>query len=186
VLLGGDADLTHRFQAEHRLLRPDLSRLLAAADHVGTMAPERAVEQLRSVHRFLAEELLPHEDAEEHELYPVLDRVLGGDDPTGTMIRAHVEIRHLIRRLGRIIAEIGPEGPDAEERREARRLLYGLHAVLVLHFAQEDEGYLSLADDPPPASGPSAPPGWDGRPSSADGPEGILEGEKSTVSGGQS
>jgi hypothetical protein len=25
--------------------------------------------------------------------------------------------------------------------------LYGLHAILTLHFTQEDEGYLSLADD---------------------------------------
>jgi hypothetical protein len=30
---------------------------------------------------------------------------------------------------------------------ELRRLLYGLHAVLQLHFAQEDESYLSLAED---------------------------------------
>ena len=25
-------------------------------------------------------------------------------------------------------------------------MLYGLHAILRLHFAQEDEGYLSLAE----------------------------------------
>ena len=33
----------------------------------------------------------------------------------------------------------------------------GLHAILQLHFAQEDEGYLSLADDEPAAAG-IAPP----------------------------
>ena len=185
VLLGRDAALTHRFRAEHRVLRPDLARLLEVADHLGSVDPERALDQLRWVHRFLAEDLLPHEDAEEHELYPVLDRVLGGDDPTGTMIRAHVEIRHLVRRLGGLIAEIGPEGPDAEDRRELRRVLYGLHAVLVLHFAQEDEGYLSLADEPPPASGPSAPPGRDGRPSPMEGRDAMLDREESTVPGGQ-
>ena len=147
-LQGPDADLTHRFRAEHGLLRPDLGRLLEVADCLDSEPPARALERLRAVHRFLAGELQPHEDAEERELYPVLDRVLGGDDPTGTMIRAHVEIRHLIRRLGRLVDEIGPEGPDAEDGRELRRVLYGLHAVLVLHFAQEDEGYLSLADEP--------------------------------------
>jgi hypothetical protein len=36
--------------------------------------------------------------------------------------------------------------------RALRRLLYGLHAILQLHFAQEDEGYLSLADDETPAA----------------------------------
>ena len=145
---GPDAELTHRFRAEHRTLRPDLGRILEVADALGTDPPARAIDQLRSIHRFLADDLQPHEDAEERELYPVLDRVLGGDDPTGTMIRAHVEIRHLIRRLGRLLEEVGPGGPDAEDVPELRRVLYGLHAVLVLHFAQEDEGYLSLADDP--------------------------------------
>ena len=29
-----------------------------------------------------------------------------------------------------------------------RSLLYGLHAILKLHTAQEDENYLSLADEP--------------------------------------
>ena len=32
---------------------------------------------------------------------------------------------------------------------ELRRLLYGLHAILRLHFAQEEEeGYFSLLDEP--------------------------------------
>ena len=35
---------------------------------------------------------------------------------------------------------------------EMRRLLYGLHAILRLHFAQEEEGYLSLAEPEPSAS----------------------------------
>jgi len=41
---------------------------------------------------------------------------------------------------------------DEEDLVELRRLLYGLHAILRLHFAQEDEGYLSLADDETPAA----------------------------------
>ena len=35
-----------------------------------------------------------------------------------------------------------------DELLELRRVLYGLHAILELHFAQEDEGYLSLVDEP--------------------------------------
>ena len=71
--------------------------------------------------------------------------VLGGQDPTGPMSRAHVEIAHMIRRFGRILDDI--EVPDADDLLELRQLLYGLYAILRLHFAQEDEGYLSLADD---------------------------------------
>ena len=46
-----------------------------------------------------------------------------------------------------MINELDPVGPDNDDVIELRRLLYGLHAILQLHFAQEDEGYLSLADD---------------------------------------
>ena len=34
--------------------------------------------------------------------------------------------------------------PTAADIMELRRLLYGLHAILRLHTAQEDEAYLSL------------------------------------------
>jgi hypothetical protein len=40
-----------------------------------------------------------------------------------------------------------PDGPDADDQRELRRVLYGLHATLKLHFAQEDESYLALIDE---------------------------------------
>ena len=65
-----------------------------------------------------------------------------------TMSTAHVEITHQIRRLGQLIDEIGPNGLDEVDITELRSLLYGLHAILKLHTAQEDENYLSLADDP--------------------------------------
>ena len=65
------------------------------------------------------------------------------------MSRTHVEIGHHIRRLGRLLDQLPPEGPDRTTCTEMRRLLYGLHAILRLHFAQEDEGYLSLAEPDP-------------------------------------
>jgi hypothetical protein len=51
-----------------------------------------------------------------------------------------------------VLDGVQPAGPDAGEITELRSLLYGLYAVLQLHFAQEDEGYLSLVDDPPAPS----------------------------------
>jgi hypothetical protein len=101
---------------------------------------------LRTVQRFLVDDLLPHEQAEDSQLYPVFDRILGGSDPTGTMSRAHVEIAHLIRRISHLIDDVDPTTPDPEDLLELRRSLYGLHAILLLHFAQEDEGYLSLIE----------------------------------------
>jgi hypothetical protein len=62
------------------------------------------------------------------------------------MSRAHAEIAHLTRLLGGVLADLGPAGPEAEDRIELRRILYGVHAILRLHFAQEEEPYLSLLD----------------------------------------
>ncbi len=146
-----DAALTRRFQGEHQAIRADLDRLRAAADNLGRIDPAQAIAQIRQVHRLLTEEVQPHEQAEQEVLYPALDRLLGGADPTGPMSRAHVEITHQIRRLGQLLDDIGPDGPDSEDISELRRLLYGLHAVLRLHTAQEEESYFSLADDTTPA-----------------------------------
>jgi hypothetical protein len=142
-----EAALARRFSAEHTTLRPDVARVRDVADQLDVAHPAESIAAVRDVHRFLVEELDPHEQAVDRVLYPVLARVLGGNDPTATMSRAHVEISHLIRRLGRVLDGIAPEGPDIGDIVELRRLLYGLHAILQLHFAQEDEGYLSLVDD---------------------------------------
>ena len=146
-LTAEETALARRFSSEHQTLRPDLAKIRDVADHLDGARPLESIAMLREVQRFLVEELDPHEQAEDHDLYPVLARVLGGNDPTATMSRAHAEISHLIRRIGRVLDDLDPAGPDEEDITELRRLLYGLHAILRLHFAQEDEGYLSLADD---------------------------------------
>ena len=148
--------LARRFSAEHRALRPELDQLRTAADDLGSAPLDEAMAEVRRVHRFLAEDLLPHEEAEDRALYPAVAEVLGGTDPTGSMSRTHVEIGHHIRRLGRLLDQIPASGPDEEDLMELRRLLYGLHAILRLHFAQEDEGYLSLAQ--PEGDGPDRTP----------------------------
>jgi hypothetical protein len=142
-----DTALTRRFQVEHRAIRADVERLRTAADSLGTADLNEAMGQVRQAHRLLVEEIGPHETAEQEILYPALDRLLGGSDPTGPMTRAHVEIAHQIRRLGHLLDDIGPDGPDEEDTSELRSLLYGLHAVLRLHTAQEEESYLSLSED---------------------------------------
>jgi hypothetical protein len=147
-LMDEDAELARRFSAEHRTLLPDIVRVREAAEGLGSLPPVQALALVRDVHRFLAEDLEPHEVAEDAELYPVLARVLGGADPTGAMSRTHVEISHFIRRIGHLVDDIDLDAPDAaDDIAELRRLLYGLHAILELHFAQEDEGFFSLADE---------------------------------------
>ena len=82
---GEDAALTRQFSAEHAVLRPDLARIRTVADALDPSHPGESLAMLSDLHRFLTEELGPHEAAEDAILYPVLARALGGNDPTGTM-----------------------------------------------------------------------------------------------------
>jgi heavy metal translocating P-type ATPase len=147
-----DTALARRFSDEHQSIRAAIEEVRAAADALGAAPAAEAVARVRAAHRTLVDEVEPHEAAEQHELYPALDRLLGGTDPTATMSRAHAEISHQIRRLGQLLDDIGTGEPDQVDIADLRGLLYGLHAILRLHTAQEDESYLSLAEE-------AAPPG---------------------------
>jgi heavy metal translocating P-type ATPase len=141
-----DADavaLLCRFDQEHAELRPPLENIRAIADALA--ATPEALERLRDVHRFLVGRLMPHERAEESRLYPVVARALGGTEATATMSRAHAEIERLVRRLGRHLDLADEGGLRPDQLDDLKACLYGLHAVLTLHFAQEEEAYFSLA-----------------------------------------
>ncbi|HEY1323389.1 MAG TPA: heavy metal translocating P-type ATPase, partial [Streptosporangiaceae bacterium] len=144
-----DAALTRRFRAEHQVIRGDIEQLRAAADALTTdpLAAPAAMARVRQAHALLTGEIWAHESAEEKDLYPALNRLLGGTDPTAPMSRAHAEIAYQIARLGRLIADIGDRVPDQTDVADLRGTLYGLHAILRLHTVQEDEAYLSLGDD---------------------------------------
>jgi hypothetical protein len=47
----------------------------------------------------------------------------------------------------RQMADLPPAGPEPADIRDLRRTLYGLHAILRLHFDQEEELYVSLEPD---------------------------------------
>ena len=70
--------------------------------------------------------------------------MLKDEDPTGPLVQTHHEIRRLARLFGRMVAQLPADGPRPEEIRDLRRALYGLHAILTLHFAQEEELYSLL------------------------------------------
>ena len=149
-LSASDSALARRFSGEHESIRADIEELRSVADALGAVPPAEAIARVRAAHKTLVDEVEPHEAAEQRELYPALNRLLGGADPTATMSRAHAEISHQIRRLGQLLDDIGPSEPDQVDIADLRGLLYGLHAILRLHTAQEDESYLSLAEEPAP------------------------------------
>ena len=149
--LGGDGGLAHKrpeaqalaqgLASTHRALRPYVGDLAALAARLDTLSPGEARVQLERTREILERELLPHEREEQQTAYPLLANMLGQEDPTGPLIQTHHEIHRLTRLFGRLVAQLPAEGPGAEDLRDLRRVLYGLHAILQLHFAQEEELY---------------------------------------------
>ncbi|OBH08629.1 heavy metal translocating P-type ATPase [Mycobacterium sp. E3247] len=147
--------LLRRFDAEHDELRDAVDLLRDAADRLADGADEPAMEAVRHAHTVLTERIIPHERAEESELYPALAHPLGTSEATAPMSRTHAEIQRLSDRIGAHLAlaqSSGGIGPDQVD--DLLACLYGLHALLRLHFLQEEESYFTLAEDEP---GPSRP-----------------------------
>ncbi len=140
--------MLHRFSIEHDQLRDALGLLRDVADKLTSGADETTLSSLTAVHRLLSDRILPHEHAEEVELYPALARPLGNSEATATMSRAHAEIQRLADRVGTHVALAQAAGAiRADQVNDLLTCLYGLYALLRLHFVQEEENYFVLADD---------------------------------------
>jgi heavy metal translocating P-type ATPase len=133
--------LAQGLAAAHRSLRPWVGELAALAARLDSLPAPEARHELERVRELLERELLPHERDEQEAAYPLLGEMLKDEDPTGPLIQTHHEIRRLARLYGRLVAQLPPEGPRPEDFRDLRRALYGMHAILTLHFAQEEELY---------------------------------------------
>lgn len=142
--------LLRRFDAEHDELRGAVDLLRAAADRLAAAADPSALEAISQAHAVLTERIIPHERAEETQLYPALAHPLGTRDATAPMSRTHAEIQRLSDRIGAHLALAHSGGailPDQVD--DLLACLYGLHALLRLHFLQEEESYFTLAEDQP-------------------------------------
>ncbi len=114
------------------------------ADETGALARLRAADDL------LESTILPHEHAEEALLYPALAKPLGSKEATVTMSRMHVEIDRLARRVHAHRLRADRYGHiTSDQRRDVIATLYGLHALLRLHFSQEEQSYFALASPEP-------------------------------------
>ena len=137
--------LTDPLRARHRELVAKVDELRAAAAGAGDL--DRAAVHARVARSlaFLDEELLPHARVEEESLYPLVERTLGSPGCTTTMRRDHVEIARMTEALRFLEARLR-NNPTRDTIEAVRRLLYGLHAVVMLHFAKEEELYLPILD----------------------------------------
>ncbi|MGO9040201.1 MAG: heavy metal translocating P-type ATPase [Mycobacterium sp.] len=142
--------MLRRFDAEHDQLRDAVGQLRDAADRLAAAPDESALQAISRAHALLTERILPHERAEETQLYPALARSLGTSEATATMSRTHAEIQRLSDRVGAHLAlaqSNGAGGIAPDQLDDLLACLYGLYALLRLHFVQEEENYFTLSED---------------------------------------
>jgi soluble P-type ATPase len=132
---------------EHALLDGETTRLREVADELGRVAPLEALSHLRAVQAFLVDRVLPHEHEEEQRLYPTIAKYVGGNDAVIAARRDHAEVARLTRTFENMVEDIGSAGPSDDDLPGLRRVLYGLHAVLTLHRAEEEEQITQVVEE---------------------------------------
>jgi len=133
VRIGGE------LRSAHETLGPRIEDLASLAARLDELPREEARVELVRARDMLNDELLPHEREEQRHAYPVVAGMMRREDPTGPLIQTHHEIQRLARLFTRMVERLSPDGPTGDEIRDLRRALYGLHAILTLHFAQEED-----------------------------------------------
>ncbi|MBB5155977.1 hemerythrin domain-containing protein [Saccharopolyspora phatthalungensis] len=143
--------LTQQLHDEHAHLLPHIETMRTVADTVGQTTPETLGTALTDLQLFLTDHLIPHAEAEDRTLYPVIARVMGAAEATATMSRDHVEVGRLARELSTLREAVDRDGLNDERQAALRRVLYGLYTLVKVHFAKEEEVYLPLLEKRLPA-----------------------------------
>lgn len=139
--------VTQPLRDEHKELIPHIEHLRTVADSLGEAAPDAVRIGVAHCAEFLSRHLIPHARAEEEALYPVVARLMGSAEATRTMERDHVGIGALADELVRLHDAMQGAEPGLHDVKDLRRVLYGLYALVKVHFAKEEEIYLPLLDE---------------------------------------
>ena len=134
--------LTQPLRDEHKELIPHIEKILEVANSIPDAPLEQIRDRVQEVYEFLAYHLIPHAQAEDAALYPAVQRALGSPDSTRTMSRDHVEVGYYIAELARLQQDISPHNFQ-----ELHRVLYGLYALVKVHFAKEEEVYIPILEE---------------------------------------
>jgi iron-sulfur cluster repair protein YtfE (RIC family) len=137
--------ITEPLRHEHAELLPRLAALDAVAGDMRHWSSDTP-RHVNDLVAFLRGHLVPHASAEEAVLYPAVERAMGAPGATDTMKADHVEIVRRIDLLAETIDHIGSRPPSAEETEQLQAQLYGLSAILYLHFHKEEDVLLPVLD----------------------------------------
>ncbi|NPU11017.1 heavy metal translocating P-type ATPase [Bradyrhizobium sp. 83002] len=130
---------------DHQALLRGLDRLRAIVDALDEAAPERAVVLIAEANALVQDQVVAHERDDEGSVYPRLARLLQDSHGLSAMSRAHREILHLARLLGRVVEDLPSEKVDRYLIRDAQRVIEAIETLVRMHTAQEDDIYEAVA-----------------------------------------
>ncbi len=140
------ASLTQPLRDEHKELLPHIETLRSAGDAISETLTPSTSQRIDEAYTFLTHNLLPHAQAEEKALYPVVQKVMGAPASTSTMSHDHMEVSRLTQELASLRSQIMGTTISNEQANALRRVLYGLYTLVKVHFTKEEEVYLPLLD----------------------------------------
>lgn len=132
---------TEPFRREHQELHSHIEHLAQAAREIARLDGGERAALVRRIVEFLRGTLIPHARAEEDVLYPEWAKLVGFEGAAVPMVHDHEAIVARIERLERT------EIDDVDALQE---LLYGLHALISVHFRKEEDIQLPAFDAAPP------------------------------------
>lgn len=139
--------ITEPLREQHKKLFSHIESLRIAGDRIHEHLFSPWIRQdVESAYKFLINEAFPHARAEDRALYPVVQKVMGSKVATATMSRDHVEVGRMTEELADLLTRIDGASITTEQAYSMRRILYGLYAIIMLHFTKEEEDYLPLLD----------------------------------------
>jgi soluble P-type ATPase len=130
-------DLSH----EHLLLEHELDQLRSISDALDDASGQQAVDLIARAHRIVEESVVAHERQDETIVYPRLIKVLADSHGLSAMSRAHREILHQARLLGRLAYGLRAEDADKYLVRDAQRAMESIEGLVRIHNAQEEDIY---------------------------------------------
>jgi iron-sulfur cluster repair protein YtfE (RIC family) len=135
---------TEPFREEHVELIEHIEHLAAAAREMPRLSDEEREVLRDRVLGFLRGTLIPHAQAEEQILYPEWAKLVGFDDAAVPMVHDHEAIVARINRLA---------DADVTDADLLQELLYGLYALISVHFRKEEDIQLPVFDAHPDVAG---------------------------------
>ena len=132
---------TEPFRKEHEQLLEHIEHIAQAARELPRLSDEERSLLRERILGFLRGTLVPHAKAEEEVLYPAWAELVGFAGAAAPMVHDHEAIVARIERL---------ERADIRDTDALQELLYGLYALISVHFRKEEDLQLPAFDAAPP------------------------------------